>query len=294
MAKIIDGKQIAKEIRLELKQEIEQLKVETGIVPGLAVVLVGDDPASATYVRMKGKACKKLGLHSETIRLPQNISRDELLDEIEKLKCDSKIHGILVQLPLPNHIQENVILEAIPPEKDVDGFHPINKGKLLAGEDTLLPCTPAGVQEMLIRSGNNPAGKHVVILGRSQIVGIPLGLILMQKQAGANATVTLCHTGTKDIAHFTRQADIVVAAMGRAEIITGDMLRKDAVVIDVGTNRVDAPETERGYRLTGDVDFTSASQVVRAISPVPGGVGPMTIVMLMKNTVKAARLQQDR
>ncbi|MCK5739416.1 bifunctional 5,10-methylene-tetrahydrofolate dehydrogenase/5,10-methylene-tetrahydrofolate cyclohydrolase [bacterium] len=288
MTQIISGKTISKEIKAELKQEIEQLKA-AGVTPNLTVILVGTDPASQSYVRGKGRACKKLGMASETILLPETTQQDELLTLIAKLADDSSVHGILVQLPLPKHIDEKVVIAAIPAYKDVDGFHPVNKGKLLAGEETFLPCTPAGIQEMLVRSGNDPKGKHVVIVGRSQIVGMPMAAMLMQKKAGANATVTVCHTGTPDIAYFTRQADIVIAAVGRPEVITGDMLKEGCVVIDVGVNRVAAPETEKGYRLVGDVDFASAERVAAAISPVPGGVGPMTITMLLKNTVVAAR-----
>lgn len=288
MAEIISGKMIAGEIRAELMGEVQQLKSE-GITPGLGVILVGEDPASATYVRMKGKACEKLGLFSQTLRLPDTISQTKLLAEIEKMKNDPLIHGVLVQLPLPNHIDEQTIINAIPPEKDVDGFHPINKGKLLTGEDTFFPCTPAGVQELLLRSGNDPAGKHVVVVGRSQIVGLPVAVMLMHKKPGANATVTLCHSRTRDLAEQTRQADILIAAIGRPALITADMLKEDCVVIDVGTNRVDDPTAKRGYRLVGDVAFEAAEKKVKAITPVPGGVGPMTIVMLMKNTVKSAK-----
>jgi len=289
MAQLIDGKQISEDIKCELQSEIDELKRKAGVTPGLAVILVGDDPASASYVRGKGKACEKLGLNSLSLHLPTTIQQPQLLAEIEKLNYDPEIHGILVQLPLPAHIQENDVINAISPEKDVDGFHPISKGKLSAGEETFVPCTPAGIQELLIRSGNNPTGKHVVILGRSQIVGIPLAILLMQKRPGANATVTVCHTGTREIAAFTQQADIVVAAMGKPEIITAEMLPAGCVVIDVGVNRVEDASAKKGYRLVGDVAFESTVNKVKAITPVPGGVGPMTITMLMKNTVKAAK-----
>ncbi|MCI0512930.1 bifunctional 5,10-methylene-tetrahydrofolate dehydrogenase/5,10-methylene-tetrahydrofolate cyclohydrolase [candidate division KSB1 bacterium] len=290
MVQIIDGKKIAQEIKSELIQELVKFKT-IGLQPGLTVILVGDNPASVSYVRMKRKTCDELRIFSSTLALPASVTQTELLAVIGQLNQDITIHGILVQLPLPKHIDETQILRAILPEKDVDGFHPLNKGKLLTGEDTFVPCTPAGIQELLLRSGHPPDGKHVVILGRSQIVGLPLAVMLMQKKTGANATVTLCHTGTSDITRFTRQADIVIAAMGKPECITGAMLRPECVVIDVGTNRVTDPTCEKGYRLTGDVEFQSAAQVARAISPVPGGVGPMTIIMLMKNTLKATRLQ---
>jgi methylenetetrahydrofolate dehydrogenase (NADP+)/methenyltetrahydrofolate cyclohydrolase len=287
MAQIIDGKAIAAEIQAELMLEILQLKAK-GVTPGLGVILVGEDPASATYVRAKGKACDQLGLHSQTLHLPETATQDELLTEIKKMKNDSQIHGILVQLPLPAHIDEPTIIKAIPPEKDVDGFHPINKGKLLTGDDTFFPCTPAGVQELLLRSGNDPSGQHVVVVGRSQIVGLPVAVMLMHKKPGANATVTLCHSRTRDLVFHTRQADILIAAIGQPEFITADMLKENCVVIDVGVNRVDDAAAKRGYRLVGDVAFAETVKKVKAITPVPGGVGPMTIVMLMKNTVKSA------
>lgn len=293
MAQIIDGKTISNEIREELKTEIQELKAN-GIIPNLVFILVGNNPASAIYVRMKGKACEKVGIKSDTIRLPESTTQTELLTQIEKLKNDESVHGILVQLPLPKHINETDILTAIPVEKDVDGFHPINKGRLASGDDTFVPCTPAGIQEMLIRSGHSPENKHVVVLGRSQIVGMPMAQLLMHKKKGANATITVCHTGTKDISFFTKQADIIIAAMGRPEVLTGDMVREGCVVIDVGTNRVDAPETEKGYRLVGDVHFESVSKKAVAISPVPGGVGPMTITMVLKNTLKAAKMSSVR
>lgn len=289
MAELIDGKQISIEIKEELENEIELLR-QKGVVPGLATVLVGDDPASASYVRSKGKACEKLGLYSKSIHLPASTSQAELLSIVDELANDDKIHGILVQLPLPKHIDEQIIIESIPAEKDVDGFHPISKGRMLAGVDTFLPCTPAGVLEMLTRSGNDPEGKHVVILGRSQIVGMPLAVLLMQKKPGANATVTLCHTRTKNMSDFTREADIIIAAMGQPEAITGDMVKEGVVVIDVGTIRVEDATKKKGYRITGDVDFASVAPKAKAISPVPGGVGPMTITMLLKNTVKAAKM----
>jgi methylenetetrahydrofolate dehydrogenase (NADP+)/methenyltetrahydrofolate cyclohydrolase len=287
-AEIINGKTIAEQIKQELIEEIATLK-SRGRTPGLATVLVGDDPASATYVRMKEKMCDELGILTKSFKLPAATTESELLSITNKLKNDDEIHGILVQLPLPKHIVERNIINSITESKDVDGLHPMSWGKMMKGEDTFLPCTPAGVQELLIRSGNNPEKKHVVIVGRSQIVGLPLANILVRKTTGANATVTVCHTGTKDISQFTKEADILVAAIGKPEVITADMVNENAVVIDVGVNRVEAPETKKGYKLVGDVHFESVSQKVRAITPVPGGVGPMTIIMLMKNTVKSAK-----
>jgi methylenetetrahydrofolate dehydrogenase (NADP+)/methenyltetrahydrofolate cyclohydrolase len=287
-ATIIDGKKIADEIRLEVKRETEELKAGRGITPGLAFILVGDNPASQAYVRMKGKACEEMGFYSVTEKLAAETSEEFLLNLIDKFNYDPRIHGILVQLPLPKHINEEKVLTAIDYRKDVDGFHPINVGRLVIGQDCLKPCTPAGVQELLLRSGNDPSGKHVVVVGRSNIVGKPVLNILLQKQKGANAVVTIAHTGSKDIAQFTRQADILIAAIGRAEAITGDMIKPGAVVIDVGINRVDDASAKNGYRLVGDVHFASASNVASAITPVPGGVGPMTIALLMKNTLRAA------
>lgn len=288
-AQIIDGKQIADQIKNELIFEIQKLERQK-IKPGLATVLVGENPASASYVKMKEKMCLELGITTKSYKLSQETNENELLKLISQLKTDPFVHGILVQLPLPKQINETNIINAIPIHKDVDGFHPMNWGKMMSGEDSFLPCTPAGIQELLIRSGNSPEKKHVVIVGRSKIVGLPLANILAQKAKGANATVTICHTGTVNLAHFTSQADILVAAIGRPEVILGDMVNKNAVVIDVGVNRVEAPDEKRGYRLVGDVHFESVSEKVRAISPVPGGVGPMTIIMLMKNTVKAASM----
>ena len=288
-AQIIDGKKIAQEIKYELKSEIELL-AKKGIQPGLATVLVGQDPASATYVRMKQKMCDELGILTKSFKLEKEIEEHELIQLIRKLEKDTKIHGILVQLPLPKHIDEKKIINAIPVNKDVDGFHPLSWGKMMIGEDSFLPCTPAGIQELLVRSGNNPEKKHVVIVGRSQIVGLPLANILMQKAPGANSTVTICHTGTQDLSKLTITADILIAAMGRAEVITENMVNENTVVIDVGVNRVEVPETKKGYRLVGDVKFDEVAPKVKAISPVPGGVGPMTIIMLMKNTVKSAKI----
>jgi methylenetetrahydrofolate dehydrogenase (NADP+)/methenyltetrahydrofolate cyclohydrolase len=288
-ASLIDGKKIAELIKQEVKAETDRLKKEQGVTPGLAFVLVGDNPASQSYVKMKGKGCEEVGFFSVTEKLPERTSEEKLLELIHQFNNDTKIHGILVQLPLPNHINEEKILTAVDYQKDVDGFHPINVGRLVAGLPCLKPCTPLGIQELLLRTGHDPSGKHVVVVGRSNIVGKPIANILLQKQKGANAIVTVVHTGTDDISRFTKQADIVIAAMGKAECITGEMLKPGAVVIDVGINRVDDPSVKNGYRIVGDVHYASASQVASAISPVPGGVGPMTIAMLLKNTLQASQ-----
>ncbi|MFP4546215.1 MAG: bifunctional 5,10-methylenetetrahydrofolate dehydrogenase/5,10-methenyltetrahydrofolate cyclohydrolase, partial [Methanomassiliicoccales archaeon] len=253
-ASIISGRDIANEIREELKGKIDDLK-EKGVTPGLAVVLVGEDPASQVYVRMKGKACDKLGIYSETQTYPEDLEEEKLLKVIDQLNENPDIHGILVQLPLPDHIDETKVLNRIDPAKDVDGFHPVNVGRMLIGEPGFLPCTPHGIQEMLLRSGNDPEGKHVVVVGRSNIVGKPVAAILMQKKKGANATVTVCHSRTKDLPGMCREGDILIAAMGKPGFITEDMVKEGAVIIDVGVNRVDDPSTEKGYRLVGDVDF---------------------------------------
>jgi methylenetetrahydrofolate dehydrogenase (NADP+)/methenyltetrahydrofolate cyclohydrolase len=285
----IDGKAIAEQMRADLSVEIEELKSK-GVTPGLAVVLVGEDPASQVYVRMKGKACEKMGMHSETIKLAEETSEEELLGVIDRLNSDPEIHGFLVQLPLPKQIDEQKVLLAIHPGKDVDGFHPVNVGKVSIGDPTgFRPATPYGVQQMLIRHGAEIEGAHVVILGRSNLVGRPMAAILTQKAKGANATVTMCHSRTKDIADYARQGDILIAAMGMPEFVGADMIKPGAVVIDVGTTRVDDPSTEKGYRIAGDVDFNAALEVASAVTPVPGGVGPMTITMLLYNTVQAAR-----
>lgn len=286
-AQIISGTQVAADIRVELKGRVAKVK-EKGVTPALAVVLVGEDPASVSYVTSKAKGADEIGMFEETIRLPADTSEDEVLKTVDRLNKDPKFHGILVQLPLPKHISTDKVINYISPEKDVDGFHPVNLGKLLRGEDCPLPCTPHGVQELLMRSGNDPAGKHVVICGRSNIVGKPLVGILMQKKKGANATVTVCHTGTKDMAYYSKQADIVVAAMGVPKAITADMVRDGAVVIDVGVNRVEDKTREKGFRLVGDVDFDAIKEKASAITPVPGGVGPMTVTMLLMNTVEVA------
>ena len=290
VAEIISGNEIAKTIRAELKTETARMK-SSGVTPGLVVIIVGEDPASQVYVRKKGEACLELGIHSETIRLPASTSEDELLLLIEKYNKDPKFDGILVQLPLPKHISEEKVLLRIDPGKDVDGFHPINVGKMVIGAaDCYLPCTPAGIQELLVRSGNDPKGKHVVVLGRSNIVGKPITNILLQKAAGADATVTICHSRTVDLPHFTKQADIIVAAMSVPNFLKADMVRDGVVVIDVGVNRINDPNAKSGCRLVGDVDFEAVKVKAKAITPVPGGVGPMTITMLMRNTVKAAKI----
>ncbi len=288
-AEIISGRQIADEIRAELKARVAELAETHDIVPGLATVLVGEDPGSQMYVGMKNKAARAMGINSRQITLPSDTSEEELLGLVAGLNADPAIHGILVQLPLPDQIDEGKVLEAILPSKDVDGFHPVNVGRLSTGsDDTFPPCTPAGVVEMLVRTGHDPAGKHVVVVGRSNIVGRPLASLLLRKAPGGNATVTVCHSRTPDLGAMTRQADILVVAMGRPELITGDMVRPGAVVIDVGSNRVDDPSRERGYRVCGDVLFDEVKEVASAISPVPGGVGPMTITMLLSNTVASA------
>jgi methylenetetrahydrofolate dehydrogenase (NADP+) / methenyltetrahydrofolate cyclohydrolase len=290
MVKIIDGRALAEEMREEIRKGAEALVAEAGVKPGLATVLVGDDPASHQYVRMKGKAADRAGFHSTQITLPGDTPHDELLGLVEGLNADPSIHGILVQLPLPDQIDEDEIIRAIDPDKDVDGFHPVNVGRLSVGDpDVLAPCTPAGIVEMLVRNGYDPSGKHVVVVGRSNIVGKPLALLLLRKARGGNATVTVAHSRTPDLGAMTRQADIVVAAVGRPDTVTRDMVREGVVVIDVGSNKVDDPDSERGYKWVGDVDYEGVSEVAEAISPVPGGVGPMTITMLLKNTLEAAR-----
>ena len=288
-AEIISGKEIAQAIRGETADRVAALKDTHDFTPGLATVLVGEDPASQSYVGMKNKAAKEMGIYSRQITLDADIPEAELLGLVEGLNADPAIHGILVQLPLPKHIDEAKILLAIDPAKDVDGFHPVNVGKLSTGEtEVLAPCTPAGVVEMLVRSGNDPSGKHCVIVGRSNIVGRPMGSLLLRKAAGGNATVTTCHSRTPDLGEITRLADILIVAIGWPEMVKADMVRPGAVVIDVGVNRVDDDTRERGYRLVGDVAFDEVKEVASAITPVPGGVGPMTITMLMTNTVDAA------
>jgi methylenetetrahydrofolate dehydrogenase (NADP+)/methenyltetrahydrofolate cyclohydrolase len=287
MAEIIDGQAVAEQVRSELQGRIAALK-SVGVTPGLAAVLVGDNPASAAYVRGKARAAAELDLFAETVRESAEVSEEHLLGVIADLNADDRFHGIIVQLPLPAHLDGERATRAVRPEKDVDGLHPYNLGRLLRGEGELLPATPSGVQQLLVRSGHDPAGRHVVIAGRSNLVGKPLANILLQKAPGANATVTVCHTGTPDLAAFTRQADILVAAIGRPGAITAAMVRPGAVVIDVGINRVDDSTRKAGYRLAGDVDFASVAPIAGAITPVPGGVGPMTVAMLLVNTVTAA------
>jgi methylenetetrahydrofolate dehydrogenase (NADP+)/methenyltetrahydrofolate cyclohydrolase len=280
-------------MRAELATQVEELK-SNGVTPGLTVVLVGEDPASQAYVRMKGKACEKLGMNSETITLPAETSEDELFAVVERLNADDDVHGILVQLPLPDQIDERRILLAIRPDKDVDGFHPVNVGKVSVGDPTgFPPCTPYGVQQMLVRSGVEVSGAHVVIVGRSNIVGRPMASLLLHKGEGGNATVTVCHSRTKNLPEVTRLADILIVAIGSPEFVKGDWVKPGATVVDVGSNRVDDPSTDKGYRFVGDVEFEAAKQVAGAITPVPGGVGPMTITMLLYNTVRAARQWMD-
>ena len=288
-AKLINGNEVAQQIREELKQETTQLKEKYNLVPGLVTILVGENPASVSYVTAKQKTSKDLGFYSIQDNQPATISEEELLKLIDKYNKDPKIHGILVQLPLPKHINETKILYAIDPKKDVDGFHPVNVGKLMIGEADYLPCTPAGIQQLLIRSGAKIEGAEVVVVGRSNIVGKPIANILLQKQKGANATVTICHTGTKDMAFHTKRADILIVAAGKPKAVSADMIKDGAVVIDVGVNRI-GMTPEGKAKLCGDVDFDSVKEKASAITPVPGGVGPMTITMLMMNTVKAAKL----
>ena len=288
MTKIIDGKEISRIIRAEQKKKVEILVENTGIVPGLAVILVGEDPASQSYVRSKRRACKKMGISSHDFNFAPDISEQELLDLINILNEDPEIHGILVQLPLPKHIDDNKILLAISPDKDVDGFHPQSLGKLVIGMETFFSCTPFGIIKLLEYSNIEIEGKHVCIVGRSNIVGKPMANLLLRKDKTGNATVTVCHSRTKDISYHTKQADIVIAAIGKPEFITADMIKDNAIVIDVGINRVNDPEAERRYKLVGDVDYSEVSKKTSFITPVPGGVGPMTITMLMYNTILSA------
>lgn len=293
-AEIISGRVIGNQIREELKEEVRKLKEEHDLTPGLAVVLVGEDPASVSYVTAKGKACEAAGVFEDTIRLPADTPEQEILDLVEKLNGDDRYHGILVQLPLPRHVDEEKVLLKIDPDKDVDGFHPMNVGRMVVGKPAFLPCTPHGIQELLMRSGNDPEGKHVVIVGRSNIVGKPMMNILVQKAVGANATVSVCHTRTKDMAAITRQADIIIVAAGVPEMIKADMVSDGVVVIDVGVNRVGMKPSKitpgkMVADLRGDVDFEGVKEKASFITPVPGGVGPMTITMLLKNTVVSAK-----
>lgn len=291
-AKIIYGKEISAQIRVELKERVDRLKAR-GVTPGLGVVLVGEDPASVSYVTAKAKGAEEIGMFEETIRLLPTSTEEEVLVTVDRLNRDPRFNGILVQLPLPKWVNPDKVISFISVEKDVDGFHPINVGRLLRGEPCAIPCTPYGVVQMLTRSGYSPEGRHVVICGRSNLVGKPLAALLVQKKKGANATVTICHTGTKDLPSFTKQADILVAAMGAPRVITADMIREGCVVIDVGINRVPDPTSPKGYRLVGDCDFDGMLKKAEAITPVPGGVGPMTVTMLLLNTVEAAERQAD-
>jgi methylenetetrahydrofolate dehydrogenase (NADP+)/methenyltetrahydrofolate cyclohydrolase len=287
-AALIDGTAIGRLVREDVARQVARLR-EKGVVPGLSVVLVGDDPASAVYVRSKAKACEEAGMRGETIRMSADTSEGDLLAQVDALNSDPSVHGILVQMPLPRHVSADRVIRRIRPEKDVDGFHPVNVGKLMIGErDGFVPCTPAGAVELLVRSGVDTRGKDVVIVGRSNIVGKPMAALLMQDAPGGNATVTLCHSRTTNLKAHTRRADILIAAIGRPEMINGEMVKPGAVVIDVGINRVNDATRPKGYRLVGDVHFESAREVASRITPVPGGVGPMTIAMLMKNTVRAA------
>lgn len=289
--KLLDGKKLAMEMRAEIAAQVKTLQEKHHLTPGLAVVLVGDDPASTSYVTAKERACAEAGIASRDLRLPATTTQEELLQLVAELNHDPKIHGILIQLPLPKHIDEDAVIAAIAPTKDVDGFTPVNVGRMLIGQPCFLPCTPHGIIQMLLKANIVTAGQHAVIVGRSNIVGKPVAQLLARKGPGGNATVTICHTGTKDLAHHTRQADIVVVAAGRPNTVNGAMLKPGAVVIDVGVNRVEDPQAARGYRLVGDVDFPSAAEVASYITPVPGGVGPMTITMLLFNTLESAQRQ---
>lgn len=293
-ARIIDGKQVAADMRAEIKSAAAQLKSETGVEAGLAVVLVGDNPASKSYVTAKEKACAEAGLASFDYRLSADTTEEDVLALIARLNAEEAVDGILVQLPLPKHIDENKVIMAIDPEKDVDGFHPVNVGRMLIGQPCYLPCTPHGILHLLKRSGVTTDGAHAVVVGRSNIVGKPVASLLLQKSALGNATVTLCHTHTRDLAQFTRQADILIVASGVPNTVTGEMVRPGAAVIDVGVNRVEDASSAKGYRLVGDVDFESVKEVASLITPVPGGVGPMTITMLLYNTLEAARRRAAR
>lgn len=286
-AEIIDGKQVAADMRAELKDKVAELK-EKGIVPGLAVVLVGEDPASKSYVTAKEKACEEIGIYSDDNRLSAETQQEELMALVDKLNNDPKINGILVQLPLPKHLNESEVLLSINPDKDVDGFHPTNVGKMVVGEKAFLPCTPHGVIQLLLRNDVKLEGAEVAIVGRSNIVGKPVANMLIQKSPTGNATVTVCHTRTKNLADHVRKADIIIAAAGRPNTVTSDMVKDGAVVIDVGVNRVEDATKKKGYRLVGDVDFEAVKEKASLITPVPGGVGPMTITMLLYNTVESA------
>ncbi len=288
-AKILDGKKLAAEMRADIAAQVAELKERCGVTPGLGVILIGSDPASTSYVTAKERACEEAGMYSQDVRVPEETTQEEALALVEKMNQDPRVHGILVQLPLPRHIDEDAVINAIAPEKDVDGFTPVNVGQMMIGGECFLPCTPHGIIKMLQQAGVETSGKHAVVVGRSNIVGKPVAHLLMRKAEGGNATVTVCHTGTQDLGVYTRQADIVVVAAGRPNTVTGATLKPGAVVIDVGVNRIKDESRASGYRLAGDVDFASASEVASLITPVPGGVGPMTITMLLYNTLEAAR-----
>tara|TARA_B100000424_G_C22932254_1_gene495897 strand:- start:1253 stop:2146 length:894 start_codon:yes stop_codon:yes gene_type:complete len=292
-AQLIDGKSISADIRNELKHRIADLN-KRGIIPGLGVILVGDDPASKSYVAAKERACESIGIYSDDNRYSSKITENDLLDKIESLNNDPKIHGILVQLPLPSHINSTLVLNAITPDKDVDGFHPVNVGKMMIGEDSFLPCTPHGIIQLLKRCNIETKGKHAVVIGRSNIVGKPIANMLFQKNMDTNATVTICHTSTNNLKDFTRNADIIIAASGQPNTLTSDMVKPGVVIIDVGVNRVEDLSKKNGFRLVGDVDFNGLFDIASAITPVPGGVGPMTITMLLYNTVKSAEKLIER
>ena len=292
-AKLIDGKSISADIRNELKHRIADLN-KRGVIPGLGVILVGDDPASKSYVAAKERACESIGIYSDDNRYSSKITEKDLLDKIESLNNDPKIHGILVQLPLPSHINSTLVLNAITPDKDVDGFHPVNVGKMMIGEDSFLPCTPHGIIQLLRRCNIETRGKHAVVIGRSNIVGKPIANMLFQKNMDTNATVTICHTSTNNLKDFTRNADIIIAASGQPNTLTSDMVKPGVVIIDVGVNRVEDLSKKNGFRLVGDVDFNGLFDIASAITPVPGGVGPMTITMLLYNTVKSAEKLIER
>lgn len=288
-ATVIDGKKLAADMRADIARQVAELLAKHGVVPGLGVLLIGADPASASYVTAKEKACEEAGIYSLDVRLPAETTEAEALEQVRLMNDDPRVHGILVQLPLPKHIDEGAVINAITPEKDVDGFTPVNVGRMVIGERCFLPCTPHGIIQMLVAAGVETSGKHAVVVGRSNIVGKPVASLLMRKASGGNATVTVCHTGTRDLGAFTRQADILVVAAGRPGTVTGDMVKPGAVVIDVGVNRIPDQTRPSGFRLAGDVDFDSVKQTASLITPVPGGVGPMTITMLLYNTLEAAR-----
>ena len=293
-ARILDGEELAATMRQEMTDDVAELKAAHDLVPGLGVILVGEDPASVSYVRGKRRACKKVGVHSTETRLAADVPESEILAEVEKMNADDNIHGILVQLPLPDGVDESRILNAVDPRKDVDGLHPVNLGKLMRGEEGFLPCTPHGIKMILVRSGIEVQGKNVIVVGRSTLVGRSVANILTQKADGANATVTMCHTGTRDLAAYTREADILIVATGRPGTITADMVKEGVVVIDVGVEQIPDASKKRGYRLVGDVDFDAVADKASAITPVPGGVGPMTITMLLFNTILSAKRAKAR